>query len=135
MKFRVSRYFDFKIGIAGALVMGFAVFCINYYSTYLITESLTAALKQGAYTFLFGGFLMKSCEYIATHIKTTLWAILLAICIPSIITLILTYSLHLMKGTPMPLESTTPTLVIIPATAVWAIRNRRRRKLKSVKKM
>ena len=131
MKFVVSRYFDFKIGIAGALVMGFAVYCINYYATYLITDSLTAALKQGVYTFLFGGFLMKSCEYIATHIKKTIWAIVLAISIPSIITLILTYSLHLTKGTPKPLESTLPTLVIIPATAVWAIRNRRK-KVKSI---
>ena len=129
MKFRASRYFDFKIGISGALVMGFAVFCINYYSTYLTSESLTAALKQGAYTFLFGGLLMKSCEYIATHIKTALWAIILAVCIPSVITLILTYSLHLMKGTPKPLESTIPTLVIIPATAVWAIMNRRKMKV------
>ena len=126
MKFVVSRYFDFKIGIAGALVMGSAVYYINYYATNLIAESFTAALKQGAYTFLFGGLLMKSCEYIATHIKQTIWAILLAICIPSIITLILTYSLHLTKGTPKPLESTIPTLIIIPATVVWAIRNRKR---------
>ncbi len=126
MKFVVSRYFDFKIGVAGALVMGFAVYCINYYATYFIAESLTAALKQGVYTFLFGGFLMKSCEYIATHIRNTIWSIVLAISIPSILTLILTYSLHLMKGTPKPFESTFPTLVIIPATAIWAIRNRKK---------
>ncbi len=68
---------------------------------------------------------MKGCEYIATYFKKDSIAILLAICIPTIITLLLTYGLHMMKGTPKPLASTIPTLAIIPATAVWAIRKRR----------
>ena len=125
MKIDLQRYFDLKIGIAGALVMGTAVFCINYFSTHILFESITAALKQSAYTFVFGGFLMKGCEYIATYFKKDSIAILLAICIPTIITLLLTYGLHMMKGTPKPLASTIPTLAIIPATAVWAIRKRR----------
>jgi len=131
MKQYFSRYFDYKIGVAGALVMGIAVFCINFFSTDLITQSLFAALKQGIYTFFFGGFLMKGCEYIATIIVNDLLAILLAILIPSMVTLLLTYSLHLMKGTPKPLESVIPTLAIIPATAVWAIK--KRRQLKTLK--
>lgn len=125
MKINLQQYFDFKIGIAGALIMGIAVFCINYFSTDILLESITAATKQSAYTFIFGGFLIKGCEYIATHIKRNLLAIFLAICIPTIITLLLTYGLHMMKGTPKPLASTIPTLAIIPATAVWAIRKRR----------
>jgi len=131
MKQYFSRYFDYKIGVAGALVMGIAVFCINFFSTDLITQSLFAALKQGIYTFFFGGFLMKGCEYIATIIVNDFLAILLAILIPSMVTLLLTYSLHLMKGTPKPLESVIPTLAIIPATAVWAIK--KRRQLKTLK--
>jgi hypothetical protein len=128
MKQYFSRYFDYRIGVAGALVMGIAVFCINFFSTDLITQSIFAALKQGIYTFFFGGFLMKGCEYIATIIVNDLLAILLAIIIPSMVTLLLTYSLHLMKGTPKPLESVIPTLAIIPATAVWAIKKRRQLK-------
>jgi len=121
----LNKYFDFKIGIAGALFMGIIVYCINYFSTNLIIESLTAALKQGAYTFFFGGLLMKGCEYIAIHIKKHTLAILSAILIPTVLTLILTYGMHLLKGTPKPLASTIPTLMIIPATAVWAIRKRK----------
>lgn len=124
MKFELQRFFNFKIAIAGALVMGISVFCINYFSTKLLFESITAALKQSAYTFIFGGFLMKSCEYIAAYFKKNSIAILLAIAIPTIITLLLTYGLHMLKGTPKPLASTLPTLAIIPATAVWAIRKR-----------
>lgn len=133
MKHSSSRYFDYKIGIAGALVMGIAVFCINYFSTDLIFLSITASLKQGIYTFFFGGFLMKGCEYIATYFKSSLLAILLAIAIPTIVTLLLTYSLHLMKGTPKPLASVIPTLAIIPATAVWAIRKRKSLKITKAK--
>lgn len=125
MKLPQSKYFDFKIGIAGAFVMGSFVFAINYFSTYLLFESLTAALKQGAYTAILGGFFMKSCEYLAVSVKDYKTAILLAILIPSLVTLCLTYGMHLMKGTPKPLASTIPTLMIIPATAVWAIRKRK----------
>ena len=126
MKYFSSRYFDYKIGIAGALVMGSIVYAINYNATYLFAESITAALKQGMYTFLFGGFLMRGCEYIATHIKWRGMAVIAAVIIPSALTLILTYSMHLMKGTPKPLASTIPTLMIIPATAFWAIRKRKK---------
>jgi hypothetical protein len=38
---------------------------------------------------------------------------------------LLTYGLHTLKGTPKPLASTLPTLAIIPATAVWALRKRK----------
>lgn len=124
MRLELQRFFNFKIGIAGALVMGISVFCINYFSTKLLFESITAALKQSVYTFIFGGFLMKGCEYIAAYFKKNSIAILLAIAIPTIITLLLTYGLHMLKGTPKPLASTLPTLAIIPATAVWAIRKR-----------
>jgi len=124
MRLELQRFFNFKIGIAGALVMGISVFCINYFSTKLLFESITAALKQSVYTFIFGGFLMKGCEYIAAYFKKNSIAILLAIAIPTIITLLLTYGLHMLKGTPKPLVSTLPTLAIIPATAVWAIRKR-----------
>ena len=88
----MQRFFNFKIGIAGALIMGISVFCINYFSTKFLFESITAALKQSAYTFIFGGFLIKSCEYIAAYFKKNSIAILLAIAIPTIITLLLTYA-------------------------------------------
>lgn len=125
IKILSDKYFDFKIGVAGALFMGTIVFCINYFSTNLVLESLTASLKQGAYTFLFGGFLMKGCEYIAIIIKKRNLAIAMAIIIPTVVTLILTTVMHFLKGTPKPLASVIPTLMIIPATAVWAVKKRK----------
>jgi len=120
-----QKFIDYKIGIAGAVVMGGIVFSINYFSTHQITGSITAAIKQGSYTFLFGGTLMKGCEYLATTIKRRGVAILTSVIIPSVLTLILTYTMHNLKGTPKPLESTVPTLIIIPATAVWGYKKRR----------
>ncbi len=119
------KFIDYKIGLAGAIVMGGIVFGINYYSTDQIAGSITASLKQGTYTFIFGGTLMKACEYIAKTIRMKTWAIVLSVAIPSVFTLILTFTMHNLKGTPKPFESTIPTMIIIPATAVWGYRKRR----------
>jgi hypothetical protein len=126
----VQKFIDYKIGIAGALVMGGIVFAINYFSTYEVTGSFTAALKQATYTFFLGGTLMKSCEYLATTIKNRTRAILASIIIPSVFTLILTFIVHSTRGTPKPLESTIPTLIIIPATIVWGIKKRKQMETK-----
>jgi hypothetical protein len=113
------KFIDVKIAVSGAIVMGGIVFTINYSATHGLTGSLTAALKQGTYTFFFGGILMKSCELLATSILPRTLAILSSVIIPSVFTLLLTFVLHSMKGTPKPFESTLPTLIIIPATAIW----------------
>ena len=86
---------------------------------------MIASIKQASYTFLLGGFFMKGAEYIAVYVKKYSLAIFLAVCIPSTITILLTYGLHLVKGTPAPLASTIPTLAIVPATLVWSIKKRK----------
>lgn len=87
--------------------------------------STTAALKQGAYTFILGGILMKGCESIAKGVDNKLLAIAMSVIIPSALTLIMTFAMHNIKGTPKPFESTLPTLIIIPATAVWGTMKRK----------
>jgi hypothetical protein len=119
------RFIDYKIAITGAVFLGGVVFGINYFATHEIAGSVTAALKQGGYTFLLGGIFMKGCENLATKIKNRTLAIVASIIIPSALTLLLTYTMHNFKGTPKPLESTIPTLLIIPATAVWGYRKRK----------
>jgi len=119
-----QKFIDYKIGFAGAIVMGGIVLGINYFSAHEISGSITAAIKQGSYTFIFGGTLMKGCEYLATNIKKRRLAIVASIVIPSVFTLLLTFGLHNLKGTPKPIASTIPTLIIIPATAVWGVRKR-----------
>lgn len=122
-----NRFIDYKMGVAGAIVMAGIVFAINYYGTKEISGSTTAALKQGSYTFLFGGILMKGCENLAVKIRNRIIAIAAAIIIPSALTLFLTFQLHQLKGTPKPVESTFPTLIIIPATAVWGYKKRKQK--------
>jgi hypothetical protein len=124
---KAKKFIDVKIAVSGAIVMGGIVFSINYSATRELSGSLTAALKQGTYTFFFGGVLMKSCELIATGIRRKTVAILASVLIPSVFTLLLTYAMHSMKGTPKPFESTLPTLIILPATAIWGFICRKRR--------
>lgn len=120
-----NRFIDYKMGIMGGLVLGCIVFGINYHDTYDWQGALTAAIKQGSYTFLFGGVIMRGCEYLATRIRKQTVALAAAVIIPSAFSLGLTYGVHSMKGTPKPLESTLPTAVfVIPSTAVWGTRKR-----------
>lgn len=120
-----NRYFDFKIGFAGAIVMGVVVFSINYYGTKNLTGGLTAALKQATYTFFFGGTIMKICENVAVVVKKRKRALIAAVIVPSTVSLLLTFGMHNLRGTPRPLASTIPTaFFVIPSTAVWGRRKR-----------
>ena len=122
-----KKYFDYKIGLAGGLVMGIIVFFINYSATAGFTGAFTAALKQGIYTFFFGGSIMKICEIFAVRISNKKLALVLATLIPSFISLALTFGLHSLKGTPRPVESTIPTAIfVIPSTAVWGYLKRKK---------
>lgn len=120
-----GRFIDYKMGLIGAGIMSSLVFGVNYHETQELFGSSTAALKQAIYTFFVGGFIMRSCEYLATRIKTKSLAIASAIILPSALTLTLTYGVHNLKGTPKPKKSTIPTTLVIPSTAYWATRKRK----------
>ena len=121
-----SRFIDYKMGFIGACVMGCIVFGINYYDSSELYGPSTAALKQLVYTFLFGGSIMRGCEYLATRIRKKVPALAAAIIIPAAVSIGLTYGVHNMKGTPKPVESTIPTAVlVIPSTAIWGFRKRK----------
>jgi hypothetical protein len=121
-----SQFIDYKMGAMGAFVMGGIVFGVNYFGTHAWQGATTAALKQATYTFLFGGVIMRGCEYFATRIKKQSVALATAIIIPSVVAICFTYGVHSMKGTPKPMESTIPTaMLVIPSTAIWGLRKRR----------
>ncbi len=130
-----SKYVDYRMGILGSLVMAGVVFSINYfgkripleYQHHLLFWSIVAALKQGTYTFFFGGVIMKGAERLATEISKRGLALVLACIIPSIVSTTLTFTMHSLKGTPRPLESTIPTMIFVfPSTAVWGYINRKK---------
>ena len=120
-----GRFVDFRLGLIGAVVMACIVFAVNYYHTRYLFGSSTAALKQGTYTLIFGGVIMRGCEYLATRIRMQALAIVAAVLIPSAVAVSLTFAVHSMKGTPKPVESTIPTaLLVVPSTLVWGFRKR-----------
>ena len=121
-----SKFIDYKMGLYGAIVMGTIVFVINYYGILDLQAASTAALKQAAYTFMFGGLIMRGCELLATRIDKKILAMVAAVLVPSLISIGLTYGVHSLKGTPKPIESTIPTaILVIPSTAVWGFMKRK----------
>ncbi len=120
-------FFDPKMGAVGAVILGTVVFFINY--DHGIIWGITAALKQSAFTFFIGGTLTRLCENLASAIKKEYLAILAAVAIPTTISLMLTYTVHSLKGTPEPLNSTIPTLMMAPWGFLWwALRKRKQLK-------
>ena len=122
----LDRYIDYKMGLYGGVVMGMIVFFVNYFHTYEWLGPTTAALKQACYTFLFGGVIMRGSELLATRIPGRTTALVLACILPSAVSIVLTFAVHSMKGTPEPLASTIPTAIfVIPSTAVWGVLRRK----------
>jgi len=120
-----NRFIDYKMGIYGAMVMSVIVLAVNHYHTGEWIGAFTAALKQGIYTFLFGGIIMRGCEYLATRIRKQAIALAAAVIIPSAVSVSLTFAVHSMKGTPEPVASTIPTAIfVIPSTAIWGYKKR-----------
>jgi hypothetical protein len=108
----ISRFINIKMGLAGALIMGGIVWFINMGHGWW--PATTAAMKQAAYTFLLGGILIKILDTIAINIKNRYLAITVATLSVSVVTIILVYIVHSMKGTPRPFESTLPTIIMAP---------------------
>jgi hypothetical protein len=119
-----KQYIDYKMGGAGAAVLGGLVWYIN--SEHGFWPATTASLKQAAYTFLFGGFVVKTCESLATKIQNDKAAKALAVIIPSALAIGATYLFHTIKGTPEPLNSTIPTMLLSPPSFIyWSHRKRK----------
>jgi uncharacterized membrane protein required for colicin V production len=106
---KVNEFIDIKMGFAGAIFMGSLVFWINYEHGW--DESLTAALKQFFYTLFFGGLFVKMAENLAVGKRSRIMGILYGGIIPMLITAVLTYTVHSIKGTPEPFYSTLPTII------------------------
>ena len=108
----INRLINLKMGLAGAVIMGGIVWLINMGHGWW--PATTAAMKQGAYTFFFGGILIKMLDTIVTRIPNRYLAIITATLVISVTTIILVYGIHNMKGTPRPFESTLPTIAMAP---------------------
>ncbi|MCK5279223.1 MAG: hypothetical protein KAK04_11800 [Cyclobacteriaceae bacterium] len=120
----VNKYINLKIGLIGALIMGGIVFIINLEHGWFL--STTAGLKQGLYTFFFGGIIIKLLEHLLLQIKNPYMAISLSVSVISVFTSLLVFLVHSLKGTPEPFLSTVPTILMAPpGFLVLAIKFRR----------
>ena len=108
----ISKFIDIPTAIAGGIVMGIIVGVIN--RKFGIWPASTAALKQAAYTFLFGGMMTRLLYIIQGKIRGNFASIIFPVLIITTITVSLVYIVHNMKGTPMPFESTLPTAILAP---------------------
>jgi len=118
-----ERCIDYRMAALGATAMGAIVFGINYDEG--VGPAVTAASKQAAYTFLFGGALMRMCERLAVNTKRAVRARIISVAIPALISVGATYGVHRIKGTPKPFNSTVPTMVLAPPAFVyWSQRKR-----------
>ena len=124
-----SKYINYKMGSIGAVIMGALVFGVNYYATQDLMGSTTASLKQAGYTLLFGGAVIRGCEYLATTIRNKTKALIASVLIPSAATFMLTYGMHSLRGTPEPKKSTLPTSIILPITFFYGREKRRQLEL------
>jgi hypothetical protein len=118
---RISDYFDLRSGVIGAAIMSGLVWFIN--ASHGVWPASTAALKQAAYTFLFGGLIMRLCEALARREGIRPIRLVVATAVPSLITIVLVFAVHSLKGTPEPLLSTLPAAVLAPPSfAIFARR-------------
>lgn len=114
----VNKHYDYRTGLLGAAVMGCIVYWIN--ADHGFWAALPAALKQATYTAIAGGILTKICERMAFRFKNFSLAIFMGMLVPTLIAVVLTYAIHMLKGTPEPLNSTIPTMILAPiGFVVW----------------
>ena len=120
-----GKYIDYPTAIAGAIIMGSIVGLVN--ADHGIWPAFTAAIKQAAYTFLFGGMMIKLLYRVVISIKPRIPAMLLSTLSVSLLTIVLVYLVHSLKGTPKPFYSTLPTIVFAPP-GFFALAWRKRKK-------
>ena len=120
-----ARFIDYRAAWMAALFLGIIVWLINLAHGPL--AALPAAVKQASYTFFVAGFIMRLCETLSVRISRTWLALFLAVLLPGSIAVGLTFFMHSLKGTPEPLYSTIPTLLLAPPSMfVWGRRSRAR---------
>jgi len=90
--------------------------------------AIPAALKQAAYTAVAGGVLTRICERMAYKFANFAFSIFMGSFVPSVIAVALTFAVHMLKGTPEPLNSTIPTMILAPIGFIfWGWRRRLQR--------
>ncbi len=100
------------MSLIGATVMGLIVYYINALHGFM--PATVAAAKQFSYTFFVGGLILRLLNFLLKKLAHNLQGVIIAVLLNSIVTILLIYTVHSMKGTPEPFYSTMPTIILAP---------------------
>jgi hypothetical protein len=106
----LDKHIDYPAAVAGAIVLGSIVLVINIDHGW--DNALTAAGKQATYTFFAGGYMVRLNERIALALNPAFFAVPAGTLCAGGLAVSLTYLVHSMRGTPEPLNSTIPTMLL-----------------------
>lgn len=106
----LDKHIDYPAAIVGALVLGTIVLVINIDHGW--NSAVVAAGKQATYTFFAGGYMVRLNERIALTLEPAAFAVPAGVFCAGGLAVCLTFMVHSFKGTPEPLNSTLPTLVL-----------------------
>ena len=120
---KLTEYLNIQMGLIGGLIMGSIVLWVNLEAG--ISAAMVAAFKQASYTFFFGGLVVRFCEYLSLKFNPKILSLLIATIVPATIAILATYLVHQIKGTPKPIDSTIPTILLsIPGFLFISYRKR-----------
>ena len=109
---KVLSFFNYKFSLIGATFMGLVVYYINAFHGFM--PATLAATKQFLYTFFVGGLILKLLDYLLKRLAHNFQGVLIAVLLNSMVTILLVYFVHSLKGTPEPFYSTMPTIILAP---------------------
>lgn len=130
MGLNVSRYkeiFSFKFATIGGLFMGGMVFLFQIQGGFHM--ALIAGVKQFVYTFIISSMLIAITESIVIAKQNSKYPVFYGVFVAWVITIILSSGLHLLKGTPHPLNAILINMVLVPPGLIF-LGFRKKRELK-----
>lgn len=111
---KLSACINMRQGVVWGIFMGLIVWVINVAVTTPpdYHGATTAAIKQAFYTFLIGGFLARVATVLVARPGKPWLVITVATVVSTLLTSVLVLLVHSVRGTPHPLWSSMPTIVI-----------------------
>ena len=126
----INKYINLKTGFIGGVFLGSVVYWIN--ADFGWQMAGIAALKQGIYTWFFGGAIVKMCETISQRGQHKWRSILAGAAAASVVAITAILIVHHFKGTPRPFYSSLPVMTLAPLSFL-VIGYRARRKISKPK--
>ena len=123
----MDRHIDYGGAITGAVVLGSIVLYINL--DHGLESALVAAAKQATYTFFAGGYMVRLNERLALAFEPAALGVGAGMFGAGGLAVSLTFLVHSLRGTPEPLNSTLPTLIL--ATLGFAFLGIRARRVRA----